>query len=194
MRAAPFGVVQDIKPSNVLISSDGTAKISDFGTAALTKDGTDFLTGASAACLRSYSSWLPLQRHLHQHNARGRALLLPAAADVKGTPAFQPPEVFLLEKGQSYSGFAVDIWAVGATLHTMAVGVPPFMADTELELVERLRTEQFRLSTTVQLDPHLRNLVRARVASTPVAIACALLPCADRHPIFVPRLFCMCCS
>lgn len=79
--------------------------------------------------------------------------------DVQGSPAFQPPEVFLLEKGQSYSGFAVDIWAVGATLHCMVVGSPPFMADNEMELVEKLRTQDFRLSTKVQLDPHLRNLL-----------------------------------
>ncbi|RYE81992.1 MAG: hypothetical protein EOO65_06090, partial [Methanosarcinales archaeon] len=58
--------------------------------------------------------------------------------DVKGTPAFQPPEVFLIERGQKYSGFAVDIWAFGATLHTMVVGVPPYMAENEIELVEKL--------------------------------------------------------
>jgi [calcium/calmodulin-dependent protein kinase] kinase len=118
------GVIhRDIKPSNVLISSDGTAKIADFGAAALTEDGEGNLS------------------------------------EVKGTPAFQPPEVFLLEKGQRYSGFAVDIWALGATLHTMVVGVPPYMADNEWQLVEKLKTEDFRLSTTVQLDPHLRNVL-----------------------------------
>lgn len=120
------GVVhRDIKPSNILISSDGTAKLADFGAAALTSaDGTDYLT------------------------------------EVKGTPAFQPPEVFLLESGQRYSGFAVDIWAVGATLHCMVVGTPPYLAENELALVEKLKHEDFRLSTAVQLDPHLRNLLQ----------------------------------
>lgn len=33
-----------------------------------------------------------------------------ALTDIKGTPAFQSPEVFTLESGQAYSGFAVDIW------------------------------------------------------------------------------------
>lgn len=78
---------------------------------------------------------------------------------MKGTPAFQPPEVFTLEAGERYRGFAADIWAVGATLHAMVVGVPPYMADNEWELVEKLKSEEFRLAATVQLDPHLRNLL-----------------------------------
>ncbi len=41
-----------------------------------------------------------------QHGGDGTDML----TEVKGTPAFQPPEVFTLEKGQSYSGYAVDIW------------------------------------------------------------------------------------
>jgi serine/threonine protein kinase/serine/threonine protein phosphatase PrpC len=79
--------------------------------------------------------------------------------EVKGTPAFQPPEVFTLEGAAKYHGFAADIWALGATLHTMVVGIPPYMADNEFELVEKLKHEEFRLAATVQLDPHLRNLL-----------------------------------
>lgn len=87
--------------------------------------------------------------------------------EVRGTPAFMPPEVFMLDPGQLYSGFAVDVWSLGATLHTMVVGVPPYMAETEMALVEKLKTEPFRLSTAVQLDPHLRNLLTRCLTKDP---------------------------
>lgn len=58
--------------------------------------------------------------------------------DVAGTPAFMAPELF--DESPLYSGQAVDIWALGATLYTMVVGHPPFMANNEHELVEKLRS------------------------------------------------------
>lgn len=121
------GVVhRDLKPSNILISGDGTAKVADFGAAAILPNPDD-----------------------------------DRLTEVKGTPAFQPPEVFLLDSSSAdtYHGFAMDVWSLGATLHCMVVGVPPYMAATEWELVEKLKTEEFRLSTAVALDPHLRNLL-----------------------------------
>ena len=121
------GIVhRDIKPSNILVAADGTCKLADFGTAAISRDGTDLLD------------------------------------EVRGTPAFQPPEVFdtIDDSTNRYHGFLADVWALGATLHTMVVGVPPYMAANEVELIERLRSpEQFRLSVSVQLDPHLKHLL-----------------------------------
>jgi serine/threonine protein kinase len=37
-----------------------------------------------------------------------------------------------------YDGFKADIYSLGATLYTLAFGCPPFMANTELELAERI--------------------------------------------------------
>ena len=79
--------------------------------------------------------------------------------DVKGTPAFQPPEVFTTDTGAKYDAVAVDMWAIGATLHCMVVGIPPYMANNEFDLVEKLKNEPFRLATNIQLDPHLKNLL-----------------------------------
>lgn len=87
-------------------------------------------------------------------------------SDVKGTPAYSPPEIF--SEGARYSGIAADLWSLGATLHTMAVGVPPFMAATEIALVKKLVHDEVCLSAKAMLlDPHLKNL---------------LLRCLDKDP------------
>ncbi len=99
--------------------------------------------------------------------------------DIKGTPAFQPPECFAEKAGkEGYSGFAHDIWSLGATLHTMVVGVPPFMAANELELVQMLKTQDFRLSKNVALDPHLQNLLQRMLTKDPEQRA-TLEECVD---------------
>ena len=41
------------------------------------------------------------------------------------------PELF---EGKSYSGSAVDMWSLGATLYTLVVGMPPFIAKNEFEV------------------------------------------------------------
>jgi [calcium/calmodulin-dependent protein kinase] kinase len=139
------GVVhRDVKPSNLLVGSDGVCRLADFGAAALTEDAE--------------RGWV---------------------TDVKGTPAFQPPECFAEEATTNgYSGFAHDIWSLGATLHTMVVGVPPFMAANELELVQMLKTQDFRLSKNVALDPHLQNLLQRMLTKDPTARA-TLEECLD---------------
>jgi len=127
------GVIhRDLKPSNVLVGEGGVCKIADFGTVAIIDE-------QAQAEAKLPADWL---------------------TGVRGTAAFQPPEVFLLEPGQGYRGHAVDMWALGATLHQMVVGSPPFMGRNELELVEILKRGEFRVAIEVQLDPHLKNLLQ----------------------------------
>jgi serine/threonine protein kinase len=45
-----------------------------------------------------------------------------------GSPAFQAPE--LAAGAESFSGFAVDVWAAGVTLWNMASGTYPFEGET----------------------------------------------------------------
>ena len=73
--------------------------------------------------------------------------------------------------GEEVSGIGLRRWhgplcppillraALGATLHTMVVGEPPFMAANEFLLVEKLKHQEFRLRDAVVGDPHLRNLI-----------------------------------
>lgn len=113
------GVIhRDIKPGNLLIGTDDTCKIADFGTAILTHSGT-----------------IP-------------------AGDVKGTPAFMAPELFG-DTTMPYEGFPVDIWALGVTLYILVVGIPPYLADNEIKLVEKItvRAVLCRESASHVLEP-----------------------------------------
>ncbi|MEP6650195.1 MAG: serine/threonine-protein kinase [Lapillicoccus sp.] len=86
--AHAVGVVhRDVKPANILVSDDGTARISDFGIAHAFGETTLTSTGM-----------------------------------LSGTPAYLAPEV--ARGGQS--GYAADVFSLGATLYAALEGRPPF--------------------------------------------------------------------
>ncbi len=92
------GVVhRDIKPSNVMVSVDGTVKVTDFGIARLVNEETG-LTRFGAGI---------------------------------GTLHYMAPE--LIKSGQV--SFAIDIYSLGATLHELLAGAPPFVGNTDLEIM-----------------------------------------------------------
>jgi serine/threonine protein kinase len=55
------------------------------------------------------------------------------------------PELFS-ENIEHFNGFAADIYSLGATLFTLITGSPPYMADTEMELVEKQRTQPLQFT------------------------------------------------
>lgn len=121
------GVIhRDIKPANLLISEDGTVKISDFGVS----------LAASGA---------------NRSEENDESIDELELAKTAGTPAFFAPEICLgndafekykmsrddLFKGSSIS-FMIDIWALGVTLYCLLFGMLPFISDYELELFEKI--------------------------------------------------------
>jgi serine/threonine protein kinase/serine/threonine protein phosphatase PrpC len=85
--------------------------------------------------------------------------------DVQGTPAFMAPELFSVDM-MDYNGFAVDVWALGATLYNLVTGRPPFLASSQMELAEKLQNE--RPSFPLGMDPHLKNLISIMMEKDPV--------------------------
>lgn len=98
---------RDIKPSNLMVDRHGAVKVVDFG---LVK---------------------------HTGDAGGEPPKLPAASVEKtaivGTPLYMAPEQ---ARGESVD-HRCDVYALGATLHHLVSGAPPFVGDTPMELVSK---------------------------------------------------------
>ncbi|PON53269.1 Serine/threonine protein kinase [Parasponia andersonii] len=86
---------RDIKAGNILIDSNGSVKLADFGV--------------SASIYESNS-------------ARGWSLSSSPLTDVAGTPYWMAPEVIHSHNGY---GFKADIWSFGITALELAHGCPP---------------------------------------------------------------------
>lgn len=102
----------------------------------------------------------------------GTAALVPPdndqLSDVQGTPAFQPPEIFTMERGSgnTYSGFAFDMWSAGATLYSLVFGRPPFMAKDQVALVEAVTHDELKIEES-KVNPFLRNLLMGLLEKDP---------------------------
>uniref|UniRef100_A0AAV1TXG9 cGMP-dependent protein kinase n=1 Tax=Peronospora matthiolae TaxID=2874970 RepID=A0AAV1TXG9_9STRA len=94
----------------------------------------------------------------------------------KGTPAFMAPEMFDIDA--TYLGPAVDVWSLGATLYMMVIGHPPWMADNEILLAERVQRVELRFPKDVErtMEPHLKNLLQRMLTKDP-ALRISLKEC-----------------
>jgi len=103
------GVVHgDLKPANVLVSTDGLLKVTDFGISVLTRLRRSSEPGASVE---------PPQ----------------LAGAVVGTPEYMAPEQLLGEP----PGVRTDLYAAGVVLHECLSGESPFPRDTPREFLAR---------------------------------------------------------
>jgi serine/threonine protein kinase len=64
---------------------------------------------------------------------------------VLGSPLYMAPEI-LTKKPY---GTSVDIWATGITLHILAVGEPPFVAETKSKIFEIVRKHEIKYSSSL---------------------------------------------
>jgi eukaryotic-like serine/threonine-protein kinase len=163
------GIVhRDVKPGNVLIAEDGSAKITDFGISHALGDTTLTSTGM-----------------------------------VTGTPAYLAPEV---ARGAE-SGFASDVFSLGATLYAATEGIPPFGTDVNpMAVLHRVASGQVNppersgaltplLLRMLDPDPAARppmidvqHTLTALHSDSAAVTAVATLPLSSPPPIKPPPL------
>jgi serine/threonine protein kinase len=143
-KAHAAGIVhRDLKPGNIMVSSDGYAKVLDFGLAKLTEHTATEEDAASA----------PTRAEV---TGAGRVL---------GTAGYMSPE--------QVRGLPVDarsdVFAFGCVLYEAATRSAPFSADSAVETMHRILHD--RPSPLEELNPscpaELRRLIRRCLAKAP---------------------------
>ncbi|XP_061596118.1 calcium/calmodulin-dependent protein kinase kinase 1 isoform X1 [Cololabis saira] len=83
-----------------------------------------------------------------------------------GTPAFMAPET-LSEAHKSFSGKALDVWAIGVTLYCFVFGKCPFIDDYILALHNKIKTRPVDFPETPTISGELQTLILRMLDKNP---------------------------
>lgn len=85
-----------------------------------------------------------------------------------GTPAFMAPET-LSDNRQSFSGKALDVWAMGVTLYCFVYGKCPFIDEYILALHNKIKCKPVEFPETPAISEGLKDLVTRMLDKNPDA-------------------------
>uniref|UniRef100_A0A8D2LKP7 Calcium/calmodulin dependent protein kinase kinase 1 n=1 Tax=Varanus komodoensis TaxID=61221 RepID=A0A8D2LKP7_VARKO len=83
-----------------------------------------------------------------------------------GTPAFMAPEA-LSESGKSFSGKALDVWAMGVTLFCFVYGKCPFIDEFILALHNKIKTKPVEFPEEPWISEELKDLILKMLQKVP---------------------------
>ena len=107
----------DIKPDNILLSSDGTVFLADFGMSEVMDTTSPNIGNLGTVVLPDR----PLSAR--SVSSSSRSMTPRPVQQQRGTPAFMSPEMC---RGEDTITSATDIWSLGVTLYCMLCGELPF--------------------------------------------------------------------
>uniref|UniRef100_A0A8B9V189 Calcium/calmodulin dependent protein kinase kinase 1 n=1 Tax=Anas zonorhyncha TaxID=75864 RepID=A0A8B9V189_9AVES len=83
-----------------------------------------------------------------------------------GTPAFMAPEA-ISDTGKSFSGKALDVWAMGITLYCFVYGKCPFIDEYILGLHNRIKNKPVEFPEEAQISDELKDLILRMLDKNP---------------------------
>ncbi|KFP86935.1 PREDICTED: calcium/calmodulin-dependent protein kinase kinase 1, partial [Apaloderma vittatum] len=83
-----------------------------------------------------------------------------------GTPAFMAPEA-ISDTGKSFSGKALDVWAMGITLYCFVYGKCPFIDEYILGLHNRIKNKPVEFPEEAQRSEELKELILRMLDKNP---------------------------
>ncbi|XP_063060703.1 calcium/calmodulin-dependent protein kinase kinase 1b [Engraulis encrasicolus] len=83
-----------------------------------------------------------------------------------GTPAFMAPET-LIDQDESFSGKALDVWAMGVTLYCFAFGKCPFVDEYILALHTKIKSSPVEFPDTAIISEGLQDLLLRMLDKNP---------------------------
>jgi len=116
--------------NSILLSSNGVAKLCDFGVSHIFDDTIDKTVrrqGSFGLTRQDTDKALNLKPMAH-------AGLM---TKTEGTWAFWSPE--MCEGGRAFSGYAADLWAAGVCLYIFVTGKLPFYSESPGDLIEMIK-------------------------------------------------------
>uniref|UniRef100_A0A3Q4I4J7 calcium/calmodulin-dependent protein kinase n=1 Tax=Neolamprologus brichardi TaxID=32507 RepID=A0A3Q4I4J7_NEOBR len=83
-----------------------------------------------------------------------------------GTPAFMAPET-MTEHEQSFSGKALDVWAMGVTLYCFVFGMCPFYDEYIVYLHNKIKNKPVEFPETPLISNELKELIERMLEKNP---------------------------
>ncbi|XP_013880676.1 calcium/calmodulin-dependent protein kinase kinase 1b isoform X2 [Austrofundulus limnaeus] len=83
-----------------------------------------------------------------------------------GTPAFMAPEM-MSDQQQSFSGKALDVWAMGVTLYCFVFGKCPFYDEYIVSLHNKIKNKPVEFPETPSISNELKDLIEKTLHKNP---------------------------